>query len=73
LRSGPTTPTSDAQIRQKTALDEVHFDQLEDILEESKSWSAIELDLRMGIQHPSFEALQTQLVIEIRALNDGHI
>jgi hypothetical protein len=58
---------------QKTALDEANFDQLEDLLEESKSWSATELTLRMGIRYPSFEALETQLDIEIRALNDGHI
>jgi hypothetical protein len=63
----------DAQIRQKTALDDAHFDQLKDFLEELKSWSARELALRMGIRYPSFEALETQLDIEIRALNDGHI
>jgi hypothetical protein len=61
------------QIRQKRALDEAHFDQLEDLLEELKSWSARELALCMGIRYPNFETLETQLVIEIRVLNDGHI
>jgi transposase len=73
LRNGLTTSTLDAQIRQKTASDEAHFDQLEDLLEESKSWSARELALLMGIRYPSFEILETQLDIEIRALNDGRI
>jgi hypothetical protein len=39
FRNGPQTSTSDAQRsgRQKTTSDEAHFDQLEDILGESKS------------------------------------
>ncbi len=53
--------------RPKTASDVAHFDQLEDLLEESKSWSARELALRMGIRYLSFEALETQLDIEIGA------
>ncbi len=73
FRSGLTTSTLDANIRQKTASDEAHFDQFEDLLEESKSWSARELALRMGIRYPSLESLETQLDIEIRILNYGHI
>jgi hypothetical protein len=56
--------------RQKTSSDEAHFDQFEDLLEESKSWSVREHTLRMGIPYPSFEPLETQLDIEIRILND---
>ncbi len=65
----PSTPSG----RQKTASDEAQFDQFEDLLEESKSWSARELALRMGIRYPSLESLETQLDIEIRILNYGHI
>jgi hypothetical protein len=39
-------------------------------LEESKSWLARELALHMGIGYPSFEVLETQLDIEVGALND---
>jgi hypothetical protein len=71
FRSGPRTSTLDAPRsgRQKTASDEAQFDQFEDLLEESKSWSARELALRMGIRYPSFESHETQLDIEIRILN----
>jgi hypothetical protein len=56
--------------REKTASDDAHFDQFEELLEESKSWSARELAFRMSIRYFSFKSLETQLDIEIRILSD---